>query len=295
MTHTIAGLFESHRVADLVVEHLVQEYGVPREYVRVYAMDAASAAEARSPQDNDQGTSLSDLGLSEEKVRAYTEGLGRAAFSLLPKSKTAGSSASWRPTGNTVPQTSMHVRPSDPSAGSGVTHGSQVIGSRYQTCKPERARPCCRVGSKGGLEPRAVRRRVLLCGGIEGFLLAFIDGEPVASISVVRYGSDFGFLGLYIVRPDYVDGVMATNSGRPAWRSSASARSGSTASWPSKNYRRSGFRLAHRNIRYGGQPRIDAPRRRQGQRRGGRASSLLFWRTIPHSFQHSQKLPALLA
>ena len=80
MTHTIAGLFESHRMADLVVEHLVQEYGVPRECVWVHAGDAASAAEARSPQDNDQGASLSDLGLSEEKVRAYTEGLGRGSI-----------------------------------------------------------------------------------------------------------------------------------------------------------------------------------------------------------------------
>ena len=80
MTHTVAGLFENHPVADLVVEHLVQEYGVPRECVRVHAGDAASAAEARSPQDNDQGASLSDLGLPEEKVRAYTEGLGRGGI-----------------------------------------------------------------------------------------------------------------------------------------------------------------------------------------------------------------------
>src|SRR5436189_81057 len=40
MTSIVAGLFESHRVADLVVEHLVQEYGVPRERVRVHARDA---------------------------------------------------------------------------------------------------------------------------------------------------------------------------------------------------------------------------------------------------------------
>ena len=76
MTRTIAGLLDSHRTADLVVEHLVQEYGVPREQVRVYAGDAAGAAEARSPQDSDQGLSLSDLGLPE-KARAYVEGLGR--------------------------------------------------------------------------------------------------------------------------------------------------------------------------------------------------------------------------
>ena len=79
MTHTVAGLFESHRTADLVVEHLVQEYGVPRERVRVYGWDASGAAEARSPQNSDQEASLSDLGLSEEKVRSYAEGIGSGA------------------------------------------------------------------------------------------------------------------------------------------------------------------------------------------------------------------------
>ena len=77
MTRIIAGLFESHRVADLVVEHLVQEYGVPRECVRVHGQDAAGAGEARSPQDDDQAASLSDLGLPEDKVRVYAESIGR--------------------------------------------------------------------------------------------------------------------------------------------------------------------------------------------------------------------------
>src|SRR3954451_18252056 len=76
MTHTVAGLFESHRTADLVVEHLVQEYGIPRERVRVYA---GEAGEARSPQDSAQEASLSDLGIPEEKVRAYAEGTTRGA------------------------------------------------------------------------------------------------------------------------------------------------------------------------------------------------------------------------
>jgi hypothetical protein len=79
MMHTVTGLFESHRTADLVVEHLVQEYGIPRERVRVYGRNASGAAEARSPQDSDQGASLSDLGLPEEKVRAYAEGIGSGA------------------------------------------------------------------------------------------------------------------------------------------------------------------------------------------------------------------------
>jgi hypothetical protein len=79
MTHTVAGLFESHRTADLVVEHLVQEYGIPRERVRVYGRDASGAAEARSAQDSDQGASLADLGLPDAKVRAYTEAIGSGA------------------------------------------------------------------------------------------------------------------------------------------------------------------------------------------------------------------------
>ena len=83
MMHTVAGLFESHRTADLVVEHLAQEYGIPRERVRVYGRDASGAAEARSPQDSDQGASLSDLGLPEEKVRAYAEGIGSGAVLVV--------------------------------------------------------------------------------------------------------------------------------------------------------------------------------------------------------------------
>ena len=74
MTRTVAGLFDNHRTADLVVEHLVQEYGVPRERVRVYAREVTG--EARSPQDSDQGASLADLNLPDEKVRTYAEGIG---------------------------------------------------------------------------------------------------------------------------------------------------------------------------------------------------------------------------
>ena len=37
----------------------------------------------------------------------------------------------------------------------------------------------------------------------EGFLLAEIDGTPAASISVVRFGGDTAFLGLYICAPEF--------------------------------------------------------------------------------------------
>ena len=37
----------------------------------------------------------------------------------------------------------------------------------------------------------------------QGFLLGLLDEEPVATISVVKYGADFGFLGFYIVKPGF--------------------------------------------------------------------------------------------
>src|SRR5215213_7567963 len=94
----------------------------------------------------------------------------------------------------------------------------------------------------------------------EGFLLAFRDGEPVASISVVRYGSDFGFLGLYIVRPD----LRGRGYGHRLWQAGVERLEGRTVGLDGvvaqqDNYRRSGFSLAHRNIRYGGQPGVGAP------------------------------------
>mgnify|MGYP003581476289 CR=1 FL=1 len=35
-----------------------------------------------------------------------------------------------------------------------------------------------------------------------GFLIGLLGDEPIATISVVRYGDSFGFLGFYIVKPE---------------------------------------------------------------------------------------------
>lgn len=39
----------------------------------------------------------------------------------------------------------------------------------------------------------------------KGFFLGFLDGKPIASISAVAYDDKFGFLGFYIVKPEYRD------------------------------------------------------------------------------------------
>src|ERR687885_877927 len=95
----------------------------------------------------------------------------------------------------------------------------------------------------------------------DGFLMAFRDAEPVATISVVRYGRDFAFLGFYIVRPD----LRGRGCGYRLWQAGMARLDGRTVGLDGviaqqDNYRRSGFRLAHRNIRCGGRPRLEAPR-----------------------------------
>ncbi|MBX6373839.1 MAG: GNAT family N-acetyltransferase [Acetobacteraceae bacterium] len=85
-----------------------------------------------------------------------------------------------------------------------------------------------------------------------GFWLAELGGEPIGSISVVRYGPAFGFLGFYIVRPEW----RGRGHGLALWRAGMAhlgdrcvGLDGVVAQ--QENYRKSGFTLAHRNIRFG--------------------------------------------
>jgi GNAT superfamily N-acetyltransferase len=85
-----------------------------------------------------------------------------------------------------------------------------------------------------------------------GFLIAVQDGAPLGCISAVRYGTDFGFIGLYIVRPQY----RARGVGIALWRAAMERLVGRNIGLDGvlaqqAKYRRSGFALAHRNIRFG--------------------------------------------
>lgn len=87
----------------------------------------------------------------------------------------------------------------------------------------------------------------------EGFLGLSIDGELVATISLVSYGPGFGFLGFYICRPDHRGKGLGLALWNEALRLKPAATiglDGVKAQQPS--YRKSGFVLAHENIRHGG-------------------------------------------
>ncbi|MBP2310666.1 GNAT family N-acetyltransferase [Azospirillum melinis] len=86
-----------------------------------------------------------------------------------------------------------------------------------------------------------------------GFLVGLLDGQPVASLSVVRYPGNFGFLGFYIVRPE----ARGRGYGWTLWQAGLRHLEGCTVGLDGvvaqqENYRKSGFALSHRNIRFGG-------------------------------------------
>ncbi len=87
----------------------------------------------------------------------------------------------------------------------------------------------------------------------DGFVVALVDGEPAAMVSVVRHGADFGFLGLYIAAP----ASRGRGLGLQVWNAGLERLAGCTIGLDGVvaqqgNYRRSGFDYAWPNFRFGG-------------------------------------------
>lgn len=96
-----------------------------------------------------------------------------------------------------------------------------------------------------------------------GFLMGALEGEPIATISAVKYGSSFGFIGLYIVK----EAFRGQGFGLKIWQQAMDSLSGRNIGLDGviaqqENYKKSGFKLAYRNIRFAGSsrksPTIDA-------------------------------------
>jgi GNAT superfamily N-acetyltransferase len=93
-----------------------------------------------------------------------------------------------------------------------------------------------------------------------GFFVGWQGDEPAATISVVNYDASFGFLGLYIARPEF----RGQGLGFALWQDALRRRPADCIGLDGvvaqqANYARSGFALAYRNIRFGGRaPCADA-------------------------------------
>ena len=84
-----------------------------------------------------------------------------------------------------------------------------------------------------------------------GFLMGELAGEPIGCISAVSYAGRYGFIGLYIVRPEF----RGRGYGMRIWQAAMARLGGHNIGLdgvPAQqgNYAKSGFRLAYRNVRY---------------------------------------------
>jgi GNAT superfamily N-acetyltransferase len=105
-----------------------------------------------------------------------------------------------------------------------------------------------------------------------GFLLGEVAGRPIGCISAVRYGPSFGFVGLYIVAPEF----RGLGHGTALWNAALTLLGDRCVGLDGvlekeRSYRRSGFRTAYSNIRFSGCPgrRPPTPRGRPGAEGGG--------------------------
>ena len=86
-----------------------------------------------------------------------------------------------------------------------------------------------------------------------GFFMGFLDDEPIASLSAVSYPGEFGFLGFYIVKPEH----RGKGYGWAVWQEAMKYLNKQNIGLDGvlaqqENYKKSGFTLAYRNIRYEG-------------------------------------------
>jgi hypothetical protein len=112
-----------------------------------------------------------------------------------------------------------------------------------------------------GWNPGITDAQAFVVADPRGFLIGRLDGEPVTCISVVRYGKAFGFLGMYIARPD----ARGRGLGFRTWQAGMARLARRTVALDGvvaqqDNYRRSGFRPAWTNVRFEGPaPEFAAP------------------------------------
>ncbi len=85
----------------------------------------------------------------------------------------------------------------------------------------------------------------------EGYFVGFLGDEPVSSISAVAYDEDFGFMGFYIVKEKYRGRDYGIKIFDHALRYMGDRNIGGDGVLEMLNkYKKKGFKLAYKNIRY---------------------------------------------
>ncbi len=102
-----------------------------------------------------------------------------------------------------------------------------------------------------GWNPGLHDARPFLFTDPEGFLVGELDGEVIAVKSAVRYNDEFGFMGFYIVKPEFRGkgyGYQIWKAGFDRLKDIPSGMDGVVAQ--QHNYVKSGYEFAYRQIRF---------------------------------------------
>lgn len=141
---------------------------------------------------------------------------------------------------------------------------SLKVQSRFEVrnATPEDFATAVRWARDEGWNPGVGDLEAFFAADPSGFLMGFADERPVSSISVVRYGEDHGFLGFYIVHPE----ARGRGYGMATWEAGMAYLADRTVGLDGvvaqqDNYKRSGFRLVGRNIRFTGVPKLPEARK----------------------------------
>lgn len=110
-----------------------------------------------------------------------------------------------------------------------------------------------RLAAKEGWNPGLSDAECFFAADPEGFFVSELNGEPIATISAVRYEGDFGFLGLYIVKPE----ARGKGYGMELWNHALKHLDGCNIGLDAvveqeKTYARAGFSSYYRSVRYQG-------------------------------------------
>lgn len=93
-----------------------------------------------------------------------------------------------------------------------------------------------------------------------GYFVGLLGDEPVSSVSAVKYDSSYGFAGFYIVKPEYRGqryGIQICNHALDYLKGCNIGCDGVVAQ--QENYKKIGFKLAYRNVRYESKGGGDTP------------------------------------
>ncbi|MCE5294111.1 MAG: GNAT family N-acetyltransferase [Chlamydiales bacterium] len=107
------------------------------------------------------------------------------------------------------------------------------------------------LAAKEGWAPGLFDAKPFYAQDPHGFFIGKLNGKPIGCISNVCYGSDFAFLGLYIVEKAF----RKQGYGMRLWNHAMEYAKGRSIGLDGvlqqqHNYKKSGFNLSYKNIRY---------------------------------------------